>query len=387
MKKIISLILILILLLSIFSACNNQTNAIDEKMPLRELPKYPNIKQDEEGYEISGRVTDFDANGLYGASILVNGKVMALSDEKGYYNIQSLHGISNISVKFYDYAFKNAKVLVNSSKTNLNFEGETEFKAEATVKTLNGATLWGVTYFYNEIKRYPNFLTGISYNINNTGKTTITPSLQGFKFYPESVDVYTSNVGKPVVFTAVSLEDTFSITGVMNFVENSELSEISIYVDGKKYTTSVISELNGVKRVTYKISGLPYKSNSRSYIIKAGNSHDGFLGLNSYQINSERTNINFNMVPCKDVEISLDFPNGQIVPNKLEYYLTITDREGNVVCEREKHTNSGITSATVYEGCKIMIESKQFSSSNEVISSSFMKNRWAKNVSIECDMR
>ncbi|MEG1805675.1 MAG: carboxypeptidase-like regulatory domain-containing protein [Clostridia bacterium] len=379
MKKIISIILCVILLLTCVG-CEKQQSI---EMPLKELPQYPSVIP-VDGYSISGKVVDYEGEGLFGASISINGKVKALTDENGNYKIKSLKGTSKISVSFYDYVFKNAERTVNNFSSSVNFEGSSNFAVEAKTQTLNGATLYGVAYDINgEIKR-ADVMKGLAYKINNQGKTTITPSKNGFTFFPASADLYTGNSGNPIIFTAVPNEETFSVSGTMTFIEASAMPEISIFVNGMKYTNSVISKSNNLEKVTYTISGLPYVEGN-GYVITAGSGLDGYISTQEYLINSERTSINFDMYKSKAIDVDLSFQNGSRPQGTLRYIIKVIDKNGKEISKDMYTSQNGQSfGIIVFEGCRVVVESEQFTTEHETITTEFMNNKWALSVSIPC---
>lgn len=376
-RKIIAFTLI-IAMLFLCTSCADKAL----EMPKKELPPYPET-QSVEGYSVSGRVVDLEGNGLNGASISVNGKIKALTDEDGNYKINSLKGVSRVSVEFYNYDFKIEEQSVNNFSSSINFVGSSNFAIEAKSKTLNGATLFGVAYDINGETKRADVLQGVAFSINNQGKTTVTPSKTGFTFYPSSADLYTGNSGNPVIFTAVPDDETFTVSGTMTFVEASAMPEVSIFVNGSKYTNSVISKSNNSEKVTYTIYGLPYVEGN-GYVITAGSGLDGYISTNEYLINSERTSVNFDMYKSKDIDVSLNFAGGTKPQENLRYTIRVVDQTGKEI-SRNVYNNRGESSGIiVFEGCRVIVESNLFTTEHELITSEFMNNNWARSVSINC---
>ncbi len=377
MKKLISIILAITVLFS-FSACADS----ELEMPKKTLDEYPTLSSSE-GYTVSGKVSDNDGNGLMGASITINDKVMAITDSKGYYSVTALTGAVKVAVDFFDYEFARKEYEVSSFSDELNFSGSSQFKAEATTKMTNGATLYGVSYAFNSLSRSAD-ITGVAYNLNNTGKTTITPYKEGFDFYPKSIDVYSGNAGVPVEFVAVPKEDTYTISGQVSFIGSSDLPSVPVFVNGMRYTNTVLSTSNGITKMVYKIEGLP-RNSEKEVLVTCGEGRVGFVGSNAYVVSGEKTGANFDMLPCKEIDVELNFSGDDKPTETFQYYVKVVDKDGQQIYY-ENFTNRGTAyGVLVAEGSKIIVESRdgKFSAERETVTASFMNNIRAKSISIQ----
>ena len=380
MKKLFSIIMVCVLMFTM-SACT----AKEIEMPKKDLPEYPEVDT-VDGYSISGTVKDLSGNGLVGASISINDKIMAITDENGDYKIKSVKGSSEVSVSFYDYQFRNDTRTVNNYTTDLDFEGSSNFKITAKTKTMNGAGLYGVTYDISGEVRSED-AKGIAYKINNTGKTTITPNKKGFTFYPKSVDLYTGNEGDPYMFTAIPDEDTFAVSGSLTFLDDSSMPEIVVYVNGIKHTNTVLTKQDNAQKITYTIYGLP-ETEGVGYNITTGSGYDGYISTTNYLVNSERTGVNFDMLKAKTVDVTLSFLGGG-VSSDMSYYVKVSDKNRNEVARYDFNNSGEASGIVVFEGCRIEVVSRrdEFTSSIEVVSKQFMDNNFAKNITVECIKR
>ncbi len=358
MKKVISIFLVLVMLLAMCSCSEEQII-----LPKKELPEYPEIVDPEDGYTVSGMVTDMNQNGLKDAKITINGEVMAFTDEDGKFSIRSLVGTNKIGVIFSDYVFRSTEYTVNNTTDDILFEGSADFAVSASTYTVNGAQLFGVVYMFGDQRKSEN-LQGIAYSLNNKGKTTITPYKAGFTFYPSSATVY--NAGH-TTFTAVPNEDTYTISGVLNFPTSGTLPTVFLYVNGIKYTQSVISVSGNDRKATYQIFGL--KNDGTEYVVWAGSGMETYKSSNSLIISSERTDANFEMIKCANLTVNLVFDPGEAPTSAYSYYIRILDEKGNEI-EKQKVTNRlSDDNYDVWAGCRIIIESDSFYGSEKITES------------------
>lgn len=377
-KRIICLILVISMLCLTLSGCANKNFS---GMTEKELPNYPTL-QENDGYTISGKVTDLEGFGLYNAQITVNGEIKALTDDNGYYKLTSMTGENEVGVKFYDYIFKKTKYVVNNTSEDVDFQGSSSFTVSASSSTLNNAKLFGVVYEFNKVKRSENS-EGVSYMLNNEGKTTVTPQKEGFVFYPTSADVYTSG---HVDFTAIPIEDSFTVSGTLNFPSTTNLPSVFIYVNGIKYTQSLVTSTANAKKATYILYGLTDKANSEGYVIWAGSGMERYKSTNQYVINSDRTGVNFDMIRCANVTISLKFPYDADISGAFSYYVRVIDENGDEV-DRWKASNTKTPGNTidVWAGCKVVVEAigGTFTTEREVISQTLIDTNLTE-IEINC---
>ena len=373
MKKFVSIVLAAVMLL-IMCSCQKA----DVVLPRKDLPDYPLQSTHREGeYTVSGKVVDMNNNGLKNARITVNGDVMALTEEDGSFSIKSLYGTNKIGVIFSDYIFRRTEYTVNNTSDDLIFEGSADFAASASAVTVNGAQLFGVMYTFGDQRKSEN-LQGIAYALNNKGKTIITPYKEGFTFYPSSATVYNAS---HTTFTAVPNDDTYTVSGVLNFPTSGELPTVFLYVNGIKYTQSVISVSANDRKATYQIFGL--KNDGTQYVVWAGSGMENFKSKDSLLISSERTDANFEMIKCANLTINLVFEPSEAPTSSYSYYITIKDEKG---LEVEKHKVSNRLSDDNYDvwaGCTIIVESEDFYGS-EKISENFLDY---KNTEIDIKIR
>lgn len=358
MKKIISIVLAAVMLL-IMCSCSEETIIY----PKKELPEYPTITEQEGGYTVSGMVTDMKSNGLKNAKITVNGEVMAFTDEDGKFTIKSLVGTNKIGVLFNDYVFRSTEFTVNNTTDVILFEGSADFSASASSQTINGAQLFGVVYMFDDQRKSEN-LQGIAYSLNNKGKTTITPYKEGFTFYPSSATVY--NAGH-TTFTAVPNDDTYTVSGVLNFPTGGNLPTVFLYVNGIKYTQSVISVSGNDRKATYQIFGL--KNDGTEYVVWAGSGMETYKSQNSLIISSERTDANFDMIKCANLTINLVFDPGEAPTSSYSYYIKIYDEKGNEIEKQKVSNRLSDDNYDVWAGCRIVIESDLFYGSDKITES------------------
>ncbi len=359
MKKIISILLAAVMLL-VMCSCSEEQKII---YPKKELPDYPEISEVEGGYTVSGMVTDMQKNGLKNAKITVNGEVMAFTDEDGKFSIKSLVGTNKIGVIFNDYVFRSTEYTVNNTTSDIMFEGSADFTASASTVTVNGAQLFGVVYMFGDQRKSEN-LQGYAYAMNNKGKTTITPYKEGFTFYPSSATVY--NAGH-TTFTAVPNEDTYSISGVLNFPTSGNLPTVFLYVNGIKYTQSTISVSGNDRKATYTISGL--KNDGTEYVIWAGSGMETYKSKNSLIISSERTDANMEMIKCANLTVNLVFDPGEAPTSSYSYYIKIVDEKGNEIEKQKVSNRMSDDNYDVWAGCRIIVESDSFYGSEKITES------------------
>ncbi|MEG1519626.1 MAG: carboxypeptidase-like regulatory domain-containing protein [Clostridia bacterium] len=357
MKKIISLILVMVMLFAFVGCGGVSKKPAPEELPVMEFEKG-------NGYTVTGRVTDQSGNPLPQANVIIEKKVRAITDKDGNYKVTSLEGDNKITIEFNKYKFFKNDVVVKG-ETKLDFMGTNNYSISA-VATIDKNPIFGVKYKVGA-REFTTDEYGTMRASNNTGKTTVTPSHPSFDFYPQTMEVYASG-NQPLNFTAVPKAKTYAVSGYINVNAPSEdfvLPNLTILVDGIR-SANVVTErkydYEKQKNYTvyrYTVYGLnPEKKGG--YTLSLVDS-EGNYSKETIKVTEPVKNANFEFKMTKKFYFPLNVKlAGGIVPTPeqlqtMTYNIKVVDDKNEDVASF-KGTGNTTNAIDAWTGCRISID-------------------------------
>lgn len=357
MKKLITIVLVIAILLSL-SGCANINS-----LPKKEEDPYPAMPENN-GYTVTGIFTDSFGNPLPNAVITSEGKVRGITNKDGVYKITGLSGSVKLVPSFMDYTFNNKEIIVNGGGEQ-NFVGKNNYTVSANVRFDNGSMFYQSAFLIGG-KVYASDNYGMFYLDNRNGKITITPYSNSFDFEPASVDVYTSD---SAIFVAKPKKDTINVSGKIDLSKLNEkegIPQLYVAVDGKRYTDVIVSydydweKEKEIVNMTYQVLGLPQKA--EGYTISLIDNY-GNQSAQSFKVTESVENLNFEYKLTRSFDIKLIATNKDSVtgynPRKLDYAILVKDEQGNLVKKYygDEEKTEGVA---VWAGCKVHIEGEYY---------------------------
>lgn len=357
MKKIISVILCLVIVLSLAGCSNIKT------LPKKEEAPYPEVTATD-GYTVTGVVKDKNGNPIPNVTILSSGKVRGITNKDGEYKVSGLVGTVTLTPTFSNYTFTNKDVSVSGSG-KVDFVGKNSYTLSASTNFSGGTRMYQTVYEVDG-KLYAGDASGTLYLDNRNGKSTITPKSDYFDFTPTSKDVY---YGEQATFTAKPKQDTMTISGTIDtskLTDKDVVPTLFIAVDGKRYTDVVTNYsydyVNDKQTMTmsYTIYGLPKKD--AGYTISMVD-ENGNTSAQSFVVKENSSSVNFALNITRKFNLIIKPTNKDSVTgfnaNKLDYTLIVKDESGNIV---KKYYGSGdyYENISVWAGCVVYIEGEYF---------------------------
>lgn len=359
-KKQLKISILLLLLVFLFAGCAGGV----ENLAPAEMPEYPTVDGGS-GYTIEGYAKDTKGNPLEGVQFKISDKLHAVTDKNGYYEINGLSGKQKVVTMFYDYEFAQGEFEVSSGGThNVSGTNAKEYMIEfATVSnSAQDANVYGVSYVING-KAYSADDYSKAFADKLSGKTTVTPTKEGFTFQPTSADVYSSG---NVQFKAIPNEDRYSVSGeidISSLGEDDSIQIVQMFVDGKLATNSFVEysyNQDGTMKTTmkYQIDGLSSeKSGGYSISYKINNVES----IQKVNVTGKTTTANFKYYITKTVDVKLDIslfadevielPEGCFI----DYDLNVYDEDGTFV---KRYSGRDIVreNVVIWRGCTIEID-------------------------------
>ncbi len=358
--KKLKISILLFMLVFLFAGCSGGV----ENLSPAPLPEYPQTDGGS-GYTIEGYAKDKNGNPLEGVQFKISDKLYSISDEDGYYEINGIEGTQKIKPVFYDYEFESGEFEVTKSGThNISGTNAKEYMIDfSTVANhQQSAKIYGVSYEINgKIYSADDYSTAFADKLS--GKTTVTPTKEGFTFSPTSMDVYSS---ASVSFTAIPNENRYSVSGnidISGLADDESVQTVEMYLDGKLATNSYIEysyNQDGTMetKMKYRIDGLDAaKSGGYNISYKI----NGTESIQKINVTGETKTADFKYYITKTVDVKLkvsgldndifELPDGYFI----DYDLYVYDDDGTLV---KRYSGRDITreNVVIWRGAQIVIE-------------------------------